>query len=303
MFSRRHPFLFFVLMFTAITLTGVVLLAVVISTLFSFPGKGGFELGDKVGVVEILGPIVDSRQTLEQLKSFRENPSIKAVVVRIDSPGGGVGPSQEIYRAIRKTSENKKTVASLGTVAASGGFYIAAAADMIVTNPGTITGSIGVIMSYTNLEELFAKIGLDPVVIKSGQFKDIASPVRKMTEEERTLLHDFAEDLHNQFINDVAAGREMEVSAVREIADGRIFSGKTALDFGLADQLGNLEDAVELAGRLGGIKGKIVSVYPPQDMKFSLIEFLTGKTAVELIRRFSASQQGLSGGYLYQPGK
>ncbi len=141
--------------------------------------------GEKVGVVELNGVIAESRQILEQIKAFRDNDSVKSIVLRIDSPGGAVGPSQEIYREIRKTIKVKKVIASLGSIAASGGYYIAAAADGIVSNPGTITGSIGVILGYTNFEALFEKIGLSPVVIKSGEYKDMASPVRKMTDAER----------------------------------------------------------------------------------------------------------------------
>jgi protease-4 len=302
MFSRRHPFLFFILMFTAMTLGGVVLLSAIFSTMFTFSGKTTtpFELGDKVGVVKIEGAIMDSGDTVAQLKAFRENPSIKAIVVRIDSPGGGVGPSQEIYREIRKSSEKKKVVASMGALAASGGYYVASAADTIMANPGTITGSIGVIMSYTNLEDLFGKIGLSPVVIKSGRYKDIASPVREMTDEERALLQAFADDLHDQFISDVAEGRGLEVEDVRKIADGRIFSGKTAKELGLIDQLGNLEDAIEMAGRLAGIKGKIVTVYPPQERNLSLLELLTGMSTADLIHQVAA-ERTLYGGYLYQP--
>ena len=302
MFARRHPFLFFMLMFTAMILGGVILLSAIVSTLFTFSGKTTtpFELGDKVGVVKIEGAIMDAADTVDQLKSFRENPSIKAIVVRIDSPGGGVGPSQEIYREIRKASEKKKVVASMGSLAASGGYYVASAANTIMANPGTITGSIGVIMSYTNLEDLFGKIGLSPVVIKSGRYKDIASPVRQMTDEEHALLQAFADDLHNQFINDVAEGRSMDVEEVRKIADGRIFSGKTAKELGLIDQLGNLEDAIEMAGRLSGIKGKIVPVYPPQERNLSMIELLTGMSTGDLIHQVAA-ERTFYGGYLYQP--
>lgn len=303
MFSRRHPFLFFILMFTAMTMGGFILLSAIFSTMFTYSGKtSAFELGEKVGVVKIEGAIMDAENTVDQLKAFRENPSIKAVVVRVDSPGGGVGPSQEIYREIRKASEKKKIVASMGSLAASGGYYVASAADMIMANPGTITGSIGVIMSYTNLQDLFGKIGLSPVVIKSGRYKDIASPVRKMTQEEEGLLQAFAEDLHQQFIADVAQGRGMTVEAVKKIADGRIFSGKTAREIGLVDQLGNLEDAIETAGRLAGIKGKIVPVYPPQQRNLSMIELLTGMSAVELFHRVTIDRT-FYGGYLYQPGQ
>ncbi|MEW6078647.1 MAG: signal peptide peptidase SppA [Thermodesulfobacteriota bacterium] len=299
MFSRRHPFLFFILIFTGMALSA----AVVLSALFVLSDPASLELGEKVGIVEVIGAIMDAGGVISDLKTFRENPSIKAVVVRIDSPGGAVGPAQEIYREIRKTAGKKKIVASLGSVAASGGYYIAAAADTIMANPGTITGSIGVIMSYTNLEELFGKIGLSPVVIKSGEYKDIASPVRTMTEAERALLQEFAGDLHDQFINDVATGRGMDVAAVRQLADGRVFSGKKAREIGLIDNLGNLEDAIEMAGRMAGIEGDVVSVYPPKEEPFSLLEWISGMSAVEWVGHITTQLGGLSGGYLFQPGR
>ncbi|MGD8549181.1 MAG: signal peptide peptidase SppA, partial [Desulfobacterales bacterium] len=147
-----------------------------------------FEFGEKVGIIEIKGVIIDSKKALQSLKRFREDNSIKAIVIRIDSPGGAVGPSQEIFREIRKTSKSKKVVASMGSIAASGGYYIAAGTDGIVANPGTITGSIGVIMGFTNYQELLSKIGLVPIVIKSGEYKDMGSPVRKMKPEEKRFL-------------------------------------------------------------------------------------------------------------------
>jgi len=306
MFSRRHPFLFFLLVMTGMTLFSIT----AITLLVSWPsGRPAFEKGEKVGVVEINGVIMEARQVLEQLKRFRDSDAIKAVVIRINSPGGAVGPSQEIYREIRKTAQEKKVVASMGSMAASGGYYVAAAADEIMANPGTITGSIGVIMSYTNLQELFRKIGLSPVVIKSGEYKDMASPMRTLEVEERQILEAFAEDIHHQFIDDVAAGREMPKAEVTRLADGRIYSGRQARELGLVDEFGNLRDAIDRAGRMGGIEGDVIAVYPPEKKKFSLLEFLLGTSAQNLLQEIAGGQAlapGLSGriygGYLYQPG-
>jgi protease-4 len=257
--------------------------------------------GEKVGIVELNGVIAESRQILEQIKAFRDNDSVKSIVLRIDSPGGAVGPSQEIYREIRKTIEVKKVIASLGSIAASGGYYIAAAADGIVSNPGTITGSIGVILGYTNFEALFEKIGLSPVVIKSGEYKDMASPVRKMTDAERKLLQDFSDNVHTQFIDDVAQGRNMPSSQVREIADGRIFSGEKAKALGLVDRLGNLEDAIEWAGRLGGIKGDISAIYPPEE-KLPFMKYLMEMSAKQISKFVSRLEVAhIGGGYVYRP--
>jgi len=212
-----------------------------------------------------------------------------------------VGPAQEIFREIRKTAETKKIVASMGSVAASGGYYVAAATEKIFANPGTLTGSIGVIMSYTNFQELMDKIGLLPVVIKSGQYKDIGSPVRPLEEREKRILQEFADDIHRQFIDDVAAGRNMDAGAVAKLADGRIYTGRKALELGLVDELGNLEDAAETAGRMAGIEGDIVQVYPERKTRFSLMELLTGSTTAELANTLIHGQ-AVSAGYLYRPG-
>ena len=250
-----------------------------ISVLFSLPGKDSDYAGlnklsgEKVGIIEISGIINESKNILDKLKRFRTDNSIKAIVVRIDSPGGSVGPSQEILRAIKKTSLKKKIVASLGSVAASGGYYVAVGADGIVANPGTITGSIGVIMGFTNFQELMQKIGLIPVVVKSGKYKDIGSPVRKMTEKEKQILQNLSDQIHRQFINAIAAGRKMDPLKVEAVADGRIFSGEEAKRLGLIDRIGNLEDAVEWAGRMGGIKGEIKSVYI-KDKRLPFLQYL-----------------------------
>ncbi len=257
-----------------------------LSLLFMFSTRDAdFEFGEKVGVIEIIGAITDSKDIIHNLKRFRENDSIKAIVVRIDSPGGGVGPSQEIFREIRKTSESKKVIASMGGVAASGGYYIAAGADGIVANPGTITGSIGVIMGYTNFQEILKKIGMVPIVIKSGEYKDMGSPVREMTKKEEEILHNLANQIHKQFIKAIAEGRGIEQSEVEKFADGRIFSGEEAKKIGLVDRFGNLEDAIEWAGRMGGIKGKISRVYPPEK-KFSVFKYLINSSLKEFTNRF-----------------
>ncbi len=223
-----------------------------------------FALGDKIGVVEVLGVIVDSKPIIQQLHDFRDNDSIKAVVLRVDSPGGGVGPSQEIHDEVKAMTARKPVVVSMGSVAASGGYYIAAPANEIIANPGTITGSIGVVMQFTNFEELLEKIGLSNVVVKSGEHKDIGSPTRPMTEADRAVLQELIDDVHSQFINSVAAGRKLDELSVREMADGRIFTGRRAQEMGLVDKLGNLEVAIEAAAKLAGIEGEPNVVYPPR---------------------------------------
>jgi protease-4 len=229
---------------------------------------------NKIGVVPINGIIRDADTIIEQMIAFRNDRQIKAIILRIDSPGGGVGPSQEIYSETRRTSRTKKVVASLGSVAASGGYYVASAADSIVANPGTLTGSIGVLMEFVRVEELLKKIGVEMQVIKSGEFKDIGSPNRKMTHKEKEMLLTLLEDIRNQFVTAVSQGRNMPEEAVLALADGRIFSGRQAKDLGLVDSLGNFRDAVSVAKRLAHIKGEVKLVYPQKRRRSFLWDLL-----------------------------
>jgi protease-4 len=295
MFSRRHPYLFFIIIFSSIAAVFIIS----VSVLFVL-GSGGSSLDfrEKVGVVEITGVIKEARSVINSLKQFRKDDSIKAIVLRIDSPGGGVGPSQEIYREVQKTVKMKKVVASMGAIATSGGYYVAAGADGIVANPGTITGSIGVIMGFTNFEAVLKKIGLIPIVIKSGEYKDTGSPVRPMSSEERKMLQQLVDKIHSQFVKDVASGRNLDQKKVEMVADGRIFSGQDAITYGLVDRLGNFEDAIEWAGRLGGITGEISTVYA-KEKKLPLLQYLLDSSISTIMDRIETSR--MYGGYLYQP--
>ncbi len=225
---------------------------------------------EKVAVIRVEGPILDSEQTIKELKAFAEDPLVRAIVVRIDSPGGGVAPSQEIYNAVRRVrKENNKTVvASMGTVAASGGYYIAVATDRILANPGTLTGSIGVIMQMANFEELLEKIGVKNVVVKSGKFKDVGSPFRPMQEEDRQVLQSLMDQVHRQFIDAVADGRSLDSAEVEPLADGRVFTGQQAKSLLLVDEIGDLQDAIRLAGELGGIQGEPKVIEPQKPFTF-----------------------------------
>lgn len=269
MFARRHPFLFFLsVVCGCLTLgvLGVVALVVVGSGVVGKGLTGSMENAKgNIGVVEVVGPIMSSKEILGQIKLFREDEGIGAIVLRIDSPGGGIGPSQEIYRELMKTREEKPVVASMGSVAASGGYYIAAAAEGIVANPGTITGSIGVIMEYANLMKIAEKIGISPVVIKSGEFKDMGSPLRELKENEKALFQGLVDELHGQFVTDAAKARNMAEKAMAKLADGRIYTGQKALGLKLVDRLGNLDDAVQWAAELGNVEEDPVPVYPPVD--------------------------------------
>jgi protease-4 len=256
-----------------LALAGVMLLLVANALLsdIDVPGE------DRIALVRVEGVILDAKDTVADLKRFGDSSSVKAIVLRIDSPGGGVVPSQEIHDAVLRVrnKQNKTVVASMGTVAASGGYYIAAAADRIIANPGTLTGSIGVIMELVNLEGLLKKVGVEGIVVKSGHYKDIGSPFRKMGVDDRRILQSVMDDVHNQFIEAVAEGRSLDVAAVRTLADGRIFTGRQAVDAKLVDELGDLDDAVRIAADMVGIEGEPTVVEPKK--RFSIREMIESR--------------------------
>ena len=256
-----------------LAVAGVALLVVASALLpdLDVPGE------DRIGLIRVEGVILDAKDTVADLKRFGDSSSIKAIVLRIDSPGGGVVPSQEIHDAVQRVrnKQNKTVVASMGTVAASGGYYIAAAADRIIANPGTLTGSIGVIMELVNLEGLLKKVGVEGVVVKSGHYKDIGSPFRKMGTDDRRILQAVMDDVHDQFIEAVAEGRSLDIAAVRTLADGRIFTGRQAVEAKLVDELGDLDDAVRIAADMVGIEGEPTLVEPKK--RFSIKEIIESR--------------------------
>jgi protease-4 len=293
---RRHPVIAGLCL---LVLIGVVFFAAVYG-LALFRGEGPFNPAEKVGVIPIEGIIGDSREIVAEINEFADNSSIRAVILRIDTPGGGVVPSQEIYQAVRELRKKKKVVASMGSVAASGGYLIAVAADRIVANPGTITGSISALMHYANVEELLKKVGVRSSVIKSGKFKDIGSPVRAMTEEERSLMQAIVDDIYEQFVVTVSENRKIPLTKIMRLADGRIFTGRQAKELGLVDELGGLQDAVLLAGRLSGVKEKPEIVYGMKKKTTFLryiIENMTSAVSGE-IRRNAVDSRGAQ--YLLQ---
>ncbi len=211
-----------------------------------------------VALVSLRGEISRSDAFVETLSDLQEDSGVGAVVVRIESPGGAVAPSQEMYEAVLRLRKEKPVVASLGSVAASGGYYVASAADVIVANPGTLTGSIGVIMQLTNLEGLMDKVGVRAEIVTAGAQKDMGSPYRALSESERAIFQTMADEVHTQFIDAVAAGRSMTPEAMRRVSTGRTFTGAQAQELGLVDQLGGLHKAVAVAAERAGIEGEPV---------------------------------------------
>ncbi|MBI3625546.1 MAG: signal peptide peptidase SppA [Candidatus Rokubacteria bacterium] len=257
----------------AVTAGVIVVFFLTVWVLMSVLEGGGLPVGQKVAVVELEGIIVQADSVVRELNEHRENPSVRAVVVRVNSPGGVVAPTQEIYSAIQRLRKSgKPVVASLGSVAASGGYYVATAADRIYASPGTLTGSIGVIMQMANLEGLLKKVGVDYVVVKSGQYKDIGNIARPMTPEERRMLQALLDDVYDQFVDAVAQGRKLDKATVEGFADGRIVSGQQAKQLKMVDALGGLDDAIEAAATLAGLPPKPRLILPRR--RFSIFDVL-----------------------------
>lgn len=255
---------------------GVAALFFLVATAVMRGGDGGAVFGGRVAVVEVEGIILDVEALLRDLRAHRDNPLVRAVVLRINSPGGVVGPTQEVHDAvIRLRQAGKPVVASLGAVAASGGYYIATAADEIFANPGTLTGSIGVIMQMPNVEALMKRVGVDWVVVKAGTYKDLGNPGRPMTAEERRVLQALLDDVHGQFIAAVAEGRKLERDEVARFADGRIFSGTQARALNMVDTLGSLEDAILAAARRADLPTPPAVIRPRR--KLSVFDLLSSR--------------------------
>ena len=266
---KKHPVI------TVFILVSFLLFLVVSYAIMTISGEGiSIPSGDKIAIIEIDGVILDSKDTLDEIERVSKSDSVKGAIIRINSPGGGVAPSQEIYSELRKLSSKKPVVASLSSVAASGGYYIASAADKIVANSGTLTGSIGVIMDFSNVQGLFEKVGLKNNVIKSGRYKDIGSPHREMTVDERQLLQDVIDNVHDQFISAIVEGRKLDRKLVEKVADGRVFSGEQALDLQLVDKVGTIQDAIELTASMASIEGEPKVYYTKRDK--GLFDYILG---------------------------
>lgn len=222
---------------------------------------GLIQSGKRIGVIRVRGVITDSDALIKQVKRFRDDNGIGGVILRINSPGGSVSPSQEIYEEVRKLNQRKPVITSMGSVCASGGYYIASASGTIFANPGSVTGSIGVIVGFSNLKGLLEKIGVKSYVIKSGKFKDIGYPTRDMNPEDFKVIQEVIDSIYNQFVKAVSEGRHMPIEKVKALADGRVFSGLQARRLGLVDRIGNMEDAIAYMAKRLGIHGKPQVIY------------------------------------------
>ena len=272
----------------------IIVVAVFFIALFAI-GSFSTAGGRKIGVVEIEGTITDMKEAMEDVVKFKEDDSIKGVILRINSPGGAVGPTQEIYSEIKKLKNTKKVYVSMGSVCASGGYYIAVTGDKVYASPSTITGSIGVIMQQTVVEDLMKKIGIEANTIKSGALKDTGTPFRKMTEDERKYLQSIIDNIYGQFVKDVAEGRKLPIEKVRQLADGRIYTGLQAKDAGLIDNIGTFYDVVDDMKKALSIKGKPSLVYGKRP--FSFLKWLISSAVQDII--FKNTSQPVS--FLYKP--
>ncbi|MFK4763872.1 signal peptide peptidase SppA [Desulfobaculum sp. SPO524] len=271
-FSQKHPFIFG---FTLIV-AAVILFAGVTAAFRMWLGDGrGAATDESLGLVRIDGMITDAERTNTWIRTLREDDNIKGVLLRINSPGGAVAPSQEISRAVGRLATYKPVVVSMSSVAASGGYYAAAPADLIVANPSTLTGSIGVIMQLSNVQDLMEKIGVKRQSLASGKLKGAGSPFKPMTEAERDYLMAIVNDMHQQFVAAVAEGRNMDIKDVQAIADGRALTGRQALQLGLVDKLGGMEDAVDELKAICGITEPVALVEQPKEKTSYLREILS----------------------------
>lgn len=260
----------------------LVLIIIFIVSLFII----GLSFGEKIAVVEIEGVIMDTKDVLEDIVRFRDDKDIKGVIVRINSPGGSTGPTQEIFREIKKLREKKPVYVSMGAVCASGGYYIASGGNKIYALPSTITGSIGVIMENVVMEDLLKKIGIQAEPIKAGTYKDLGSPFRKMKQDERAYIQEILDSIHSQFIKDIAESRKMKEEIVKQYADGRIFTGIQAKSFGLVDVIGTYYDTIEDMKKAVNIKGKPVIVKGKRP--FSILKLLVSSFVKEIYSEMSS---------------
>lgn len=266
--------------FLSLMFLGMIIVAVSFFAFASAIKRDGGEYvsggsGDKIAIVEINDVIVSSEKTVEQIKRFREDKSIKAIILRVNTPGGGVAASQEIYEEVKRTRESGKIiVVSMGSIAASGGYYIAVGSSLIIANPGTLTGSIGVIAQFISIKDLAEKLGINQTTIKSGSLKDAGSPFKTMSDSDKAYFQDVVDNSFSQFLDVVAKERKMDKQVLLQYANGRVFTGLQAKDYGLIDSLGTFEDAIRITGKMAGIEGEPRIVR--EKKKFSFFEEMLG---------------------------
>jgi protease IV len=280
----------------------LVMCLLAVAAFMTSEGSSGFSISsNEIAVLDLEGTISDSREFVDLLKDYGNRTGVKSVVIRANSPGGGVAASQEIYEAVKRfrIETKKKVVVSMGSVAASGAYYVACGADKIYANPGTITGSIGVIAEWYNYGELLRWAKMQSVVIKSGAFKDAGSETRPLTEEEKAYFQSLINNMYNQFVSTVAGNRNMKEEDVRKLADGRVYTGQEAKADGLVDELGTLQDAIDAAARMAGIVGEPKILNPPKK-RFSMIDLLLGDSRSALSLSPDRSESHIRFQYLWR---
>ncbi len=257
--------------------------------------------GDKIGIVDLQGVILDPKDVVDQLDKFADDSSIKAIIIHVNSPGGGAAASEEIYREVlRIRDKNKKpVVASIETVGASGAYYVSSATSKIFADDASIVGSIGVIAEWYNYEELLKWAKLQQITLKAGEFKDTGSPTRPMTPEERAYMQGLIDNMHTQFIHSVAVGRKMEDDQILPLANGKVWTGQEALPLKLIDQIGDFRAAVEDTAKSVGIKGEPTLVHPEKDRK-SLLDLLFGDLSEYLPNPAKLMQTNVGFYYLWK---
>lgn len=271
---------------TVAVLSLMVISGLILAVLNTRGDGAGLGLGERIAVIPVEGMIGDDKEVLENIRRFRENRSVKGFVVAINSPGGEVGPSQSIYREIKRLrdSDKRPVIAAINSVGASGGYYVALGADSIYANPGAITGSVGVIMELPNVGGLMQKVGVDMQVVKSAEHKDIGSPFREMSPSDRKVLDAMVQDVYAQFVETVALERRQTREKLGSLVDGRVLSGRQAMHAGLIDRIGNFNDAVAAAARMAKIGKEPKLLYPPEK-GVTLFDVIMGRAAAHAMSK------------------
>jgi protease-4 len=257
--------------------------------------------GDKIGVVDLDGVIVDPSEVVEDIRRFADDDSIKAIIIHVNSPGGGVAASEEIYREVKRVRDekHKRIVSSIQTVGASGAYYVSSATNKIYADSGSVVGSIGVIAEWVNYGDLMRWVKLKPEVLKVGQFKDTGDPTRELTPAERQYMQGLIDDMYGQFVQAVADGRHAKTSDIKSIADGRVWTGEQAMGLHLIDQIGDFRAAVLDTARSVSISGEPVLVHPERDRK-SLLDLLFGDVTPYLPTKEKLLDQQVGFYYLWK---